>query len=202
MVMPAEEKWFHDVIEHVLLTEFQLPVFPIKYRWFNKMNTESLTLPPSLAWDIREETCCRVGDGTVMAHTVGGIGVKAGVRLPARPNRWGASCWHLDLANGQGERLGFLGYDPSESAGESGCEHYENQPGHFEKRCEVFVGFWVESNVAEPVCWPGRWGCWVLGMVLISTTKYAGQINTCEQTSDEAVTENIFVFIERKKKKR
>lgn len=38
--------------------------------------------------------------------------------------------------------------------------------------------------------------CWViLGVFLISTTKHAGQINICEQTSDETVTENIFVFI-------
>ena len=38
MVKLTEEKRFHDVIEHVLLTELQPPIFPITYRWFNKMD--------------------------------------------------------------------------------------------------------------------------------------------------------------------
>ena len=39
MVKLSEEKRFHDEMERVLLTELQPPIFPIKYRWFNKMDS-------------------------------------------------------------------------------------------------------------------------------------------------------------------
>lgn len=174
MVMPAKEKWFHDVIEHALLTELQLPVSPIKYRWFNKMNTESLTPPPFLAGNIREAMCYRVGNCTVMACIVGGMGTKTGFLLPARPNKWGASCWYLDLASGQGERPWLPRLWPIWKWWWEWMWTLWKPARTFWKMMKS-VGFWVESSVAETVCWLGRWGCWViLGMFLISTTKYAG----------------------------
>lgn len=90
------------------------------------MNTESLTPPPFLAGNIREAMYYRGGNCTVMACTMGGMGTKTGFLLPARRTNAelvaDISIW--PVAKGRG--LGFLGYDPSESGGESGCEHYEN----------------------------------------------------------------------------
>lgn len=170
MVVSSEEKWLHDVIEHVLLTELQQPIFPIKYRWFNKMKTESITLPPFLSQNIGERMCCKVGKSNKSA-VCHGRGRNEGRPSPPTRHERIAVCWYLDLVGDQGERPWLPRLWPV-------WEWWWGRTWAVWKLARTFwkmtssLGFWVESSVATKVVLTlGTWGCGVLWMFSVNTIK-------------------------------
>lgn len=167
MVMPSEEKWFHNVIEHVLLTELQQPVFPIKYRWFNKMNRVCFSATTSSSKH-KGENVLQSGEIAQLWCLASGDRNKGRPSPPTLDGR-GALCWHLGLAGDQGERTWLSQLRPVWKWWWNWTWTLWKLAGTFWKMMWS-VGFWMESSAADTVVLTlGWWGYWVLWLFSINT---------------------------------